>query len=109
MTIQLTRRRWSILLALLAVTLFISGCTSINIEGTWRSGGIDSGSYWEFRPDGKMQVTSGLIVMKGRYTLKGHKLSTDQDRQIVYDVTLREDELTLKNDGDSIVLYRVKE
>lgn len=107
--IQWPKSRWNIFLALLVAILLLTGCSTINIQGTWRSGDIDSGSYWEFRPDGKMQVTSGLIVMKGSYTLNGHKLNTNQDRQIVYDVTLRDDELTLRNDGDSVVLYRVKE
>lgn len=98
--------RWALLCVVL---LLAAGCAHIDIEGTWRSGEIDNASYWVFRPDGKMTITSGLITMQGTYTLKGHKLNTVQDRPIVYDVSLRDDELTLQNSDETSVLYRVKE
>lgn len=99
--------RW--LIAALLVILLLSGCSRLEIEGTWRSGSIDSASYWQFRPDGKMSISSGLITIRGTYTLKGRKLRTVQDRPIEYDVSFREDELTLRADDETTVLYRVEE
>ena len=102
-------KRKLILPLLLLCVLMVMGCSRPDIVGKWRSGDIDNGSYWVFYPDGKLTITSGIIVTQATYKLNGRKLTTVQDRPIVYDVSCDQDELTLRSGSDVDILRRVKE
>ena len=102
-------KRKLIVSLLLLCVLLVMGCSRPDIVGKWRSGDIDNGSYWVFYPNGKLTITSGIIVIQATYKLKGHKLTTIQDRPIVYNISCDQDELTLRSGSDVDILYRVKE
>ena len=120
--------RWFAILPLMAIVLFLTGCSSNNkgkIEGTkWSSNAttvkgqplVAGALALEFAADGKLVYQAGPARFTGTYSLGGGDTVTfnlDQDlagrKKHVEKITITDNSLTMRDsDGTSLTFSKVK-